>query len=154
MAPGLKSVTLGLVSYAALVPTALWGKRKKMTLREFFSELPLATQTTDGQFSAQLREIAKTLEVGLAPALACQSFPQTMAAVKSGRFAAIVPELSLRDFSPGSVHRVHAGELTLLAREAMLVWNPRLVRIRPNASKIAARLHHVLAIQTKTESPA
>jgi DNA-binding transcriptional LysR family regulator len=146
VAPGLKSVSLGLVSYAALVPSALWGRRKKMSLREFLGELPLATQTTDGQFTAQLREIAKSLDVALAPALACQSFPQTMAAVKSGRFVAVVPELALRDFPSGSVHQVPADELKQLAREAMLVWNPRLVRIRPNASKIALRLQHSLAI--------
>src|SRR5688572_13320499 len=86
VAPGLKSVSLGFVKYVAVVPTPLWGRRKKMLLREFFTELPIATQTTDGQFTAQLREIVKSLDATLSPALACQSFPQTMAAVKSGRF--------------------------------------------------------------------
>jgi len=69
-----------------------------------------------------------------------------MAAVKSGRFAAIVPELALRDFPSGSVHQLEVDEIKTLAREAMLSWNPRLVRIRPNASKIAARLQQALAI--------
>ena len=146
VAPGLKSVSLGLVKYVALVPAALWARRKKLSLREFFSELPLATQTTDGQFTAQLRQIAKSLDTPLAPALACQSFPQTMAAVKSGLYAAIVPELALRDFPTGSVHQLEADELGSLAREAMLTWNPRLIRVRPNASKIAVRLQHALAI--------
>lgn len=146
VAPGLKSVSLGLVKYVALVPTPLWGRRKKLSLREFFTELPIATQTTDGQFTAQLREIVKSVDATLAPALACQSFPQTMAAIRSGRYAAIVPELALRDFPSGSVHQLEAEEIQTLSREAMLTWNPRLVRIRPNASKIAHRLQQALAI--------
>ncbi len=60
----------------------------KPTLRHALESLSLATQTTEGQFTSGLREIAKALGVGLTPALACQSFPQTMAALNSGRFCA------------------------------------------------------------------
>jgi DNA-binding transcriptional LysR family regulator len=137
---------LGVVSYVALVPDALVPRKKKLTLREVLGELPLATQTTDGQFTAGLREIAKSLSIALAPALACQSFPQTMAAVRSGRFAAIVPELAARDLPAGSAHRISGDLLHSLDREAMLAWNPRLVRIRPNAAKVAVRLQRALAI--------
>lgn len=146
VAPGLKSVSLGHVKYTAVVPAALWGRRKKMSLAEFLTEVPLATQTTDGQFTAQLREIAKALGITLVASLACQSFPQTMAAVKSGTFAAIVPELALREATSESLHRVDAEELHSLSREAMLTWNPRLIRVRPNASKIAHRLQQLLAL--------
>lgn len=146
MAPGLKSVSLGIVRYVALVPDALMRRRKKITLLEVLSELPLATQTTDGQFTAGVREIAKSLAVALKPALACQSFPQTMAAVKSGRFAAIVPELAVRELADGPAHRISGEALRPLDREAMLAWNPRLVRIRPNALKISAALHAALRI--------
>ena len=44
------------------------------------------------------------------------------------------------------VKRVAGDLIEKLDREAMLAWNPRLVRIRPNAAKIAARLHHLLAL--------
>lgn len=145
IAPGLKSVPLGVVSYVALVPDLL-AKQKKLTLRHALEALPLATQTTDGQFTSGLREIAKALDVPLSPALACQSFPQTMAALRSGRFWAIVPEIAVRELAPGSVHRVSDNALESLDREAMLAWNPRLVRIRPNAAKIAPRLQQALAL--------
>ena len=146
MAPGLKSVSLGVVSYVALVPENLVRTKRKLSLRQALAELPLATQTTDGQFTSGLRAIAKAFDVLLTPALACQSFPQTMAALRSGRFWAIVSELAARDLPNGTAHRLTDAALAQLDREAMLAWNPRLVRVRPNAAKIASRLQHLLAI--------
>ncbi|MEY2880641.1 MAG: hypothetical protein RLZZ15_3021 [Verrucomicrobiota bacterium] len=146
LAPGLKSVALGTVRYVALVPAALARGKNIPTLRELLRDLPFATQTTDGQFTAGLRDLAEALDVALAPVLACQSFPQTMAAVRTGRFAAIVPELAARDLPPDTVHRIADPALETLSREAMLAWHPRLVRIRPNAAKIAARLQRALAL--------
>ncbi len=146
MAPGLKSVSLGVVSYVALVPESLARTKKRLSLRQAIAELPLATQTTDGQFTSGLRAIAKALDVSLTPALACQSFPQTMAALRSGRFWAVVPELAARDLPSGTAQRLPDALLAQLDREAMLAWNPRLVRVRPNAAKIAARLQQSLAL--------
>jgi DNA-binding transcriptional LysR family regulator len=147
-APGLKSVSLGVVRYVALVPEALVRRKKPPGLRELLTEFPLATQTTDGQFSAGLREIAKTLGIVFTPGLSCQSFPQTMAAVGSGRFAAIVPELALEELGTMGVHRISDPMMRTLDREALLAWNPRLVRVRPNASKICAALHAALRISS------
>ena len=144
--PGLKAASLGVVRYVAQIPDALIRGRKRPSLQEMLAELPLATQTTDGQFAAGLRQIADLLGVTLRPALACQSFPQTVAAVKSGRFAAIVPELALRELDSAGMHRISGEALRPLDREAMLAWNPRLIRIRPKAAKIAAMLQQVLAI--------
>ncbi len=106
----------------------------------------LKLTTADGPFTGGLREIAKSFNVSLRPALACQSFPQTMAALRSGRFWAIVPEIAARDVPSTGLHRLPDPLLRHLDREAMLAWNPRLVRVRPNAAKIAARLQTVLAL--------
>jgi DNA-binding transcriptional LysR family regulator len=144
VAVGLKAVSLGMVTYVAVVPNELLPRKKKMTLGQALAELPLATQTTDGQFTSGLREIAKSHGVPLTPALSCQSFPQTMAAIKTGRFWAVVPEMATRDLPADSVHQISDDALGSLAREAMLGWNPRLVRIRPGASKVASALHSVL----------
>jgi DNA-binding transcriptional LysR family regulator len=144
VAAGLKAASLGMVTYVAVVPNALMPGRKKITLKQALAELPLATQTTDGQFTSGLREIAKAHGVPLAPVLACQSFPQTMAAIKTGRFWAVVPAMAARDLPRGSGHQIFDDELGTLAREAMLVWNPRLVRIRPGASKVASAMHSIL----------
>ncbi len=144
VAPGLKSGSLGMVTYTAIVPNSLIPKKKKLTLELALAELPLATQTADGQFTSGLREIAKARGVPLAPALACQSFPQTLAAIKTGRFWSIIPEMAARDLPSDAGHAIADPALDALAREAMLAWNPRLVRIRPGASKIAAALQAAL----------
>lgn len=146
MAPGLKAVSLGLVSYVALIPDTLARGRKKITLAQALAELPLATQTADGQFTSGLREIAQSHDVPLVPALSCQSFPQTIAAIKTGRYWAVVPVLAVHDLPATTMHRLSGGDLKLLDREAMLAWNPRLIRIRPNATKLAGLLQQALAI--------
>jgi hypothetical protein len=55
MAPGLKSGFLGVVTYVALVPENLSRTKKKLSLRQAIAELPLATQSTDGQVTSGLR---------------------------------------------------------------------------------------------------
>ena len=147
MAPGLKAVSLGVVSYVALVPEALGRARRKLTLRDALAELPLATQTTDSQFASALREVARGLDVPLVPALSCQSFPQNLAALRTGRFWTIVPEIATRELPAGTAHRLADPALARLDREAMLAWNPRLVRVRPNAARIAAMLQHTLGLE-------
>lgn len=146
MAPGLKAVSLGVVSYIALVPERLVHHKTRLTLEHALRNLPLATQTTDGQFTSGLRDIAKNLNLQLAPALSCQSFPQTLAALRTGRFWSIVPEMAARDLPASTMHRLPDEALRQLDREAMLAWNPRLIRVRPNAAKIATRLHEALAL--------
>ncbi len=146
LAPGLKAVSLGMVTYVAVIPNELMPRKKKVTLRQALHDLPLATQTTDGQFTSGLRDLAKTFEAPITPALSCQSFPQTMAAVRTGQFWSIVPEMAVRDLSAGAVHRIFDDGLRALAREAMLAWNPRLIRIRPGASKVASALQMALRV--------
>ncbi|HVU34704.1 MAG TPA: LysR family transcriptional regulator [Opitutaceae bacterium] len=146
MAPGLKATSLGTVSYVAVVPPALARRHGRLTLRQALQDLPLATQTTDGQFTGGLRDIAKALDVPLTPALSCQSFPQTLAALRTGRFWSIVPEIALREIGALDVHRISDPQLRTLDREAMLAWNPRLIRVRPNAARLAAKLPHALAL--------
>jgi DNA-binding transcriptional LysR family regulator len=147
LAHGLRSESLGYVRYAALVPYSLLGSKKKTTLVQLLSEMPLAAQTTDGQFASGLREIAKAKSVAFTPTLSCESFPQTMAALRSGQFAAVVPEIALRDLPANFAYRIEDATLKKLDREAMLAWNPRLVRVRPNAATIAAKLKEVLKVR-------
>ena len=145
VAVGLKSVSLGRVNYVAVVPTALV-KKGPVELKHVFEHLPLATQTTDGQFSTGLRDLTETLDVPLTPAIACQSFPQTIAAVRTGKFWSIVPEIALRELPAGSVHCLNDPALKPLAREAMLAWNPRIVRIRSSATRVAHALSSALKL--------
>jgi hypothetical protein len=54
--------------------------------------------------------------------------------------------MAIQDLPTGQAYRAHDPILSVLDREAMLTWNPRLVRVRPNASKIAVKLHQNLSI--------
>ncbi len=137
---GLKTAPLGTLNYIAAVPYALCRSKKPPTLREVLGGFPLAAQTTDGQFTQRLRDIANGFGLEHHPALACQSFPQTLVAVRSGAFAAILPEIALQDFDHGKILRVRGEELTGLNRTLALTWNPRAMRVRPNFSKLVDQL--------------
>lgn len=143
---GLKSASLGLWHYTLVAPTALLPKKAKSTLLDVFSVVPLAAQTTDGQFAQRLRALLHSLGVELHPALACQSFPQTLAAVRSGKFAAIVPSLATADLPARGFVEIGGAPLRGLSRELVLAWNPRLARVRPAAGKLLAKLESVFKL--------
>ncbi len=137
--PGLQAADLGVLSYVAVVPKALVSKGRSPSLAQAF-QLPLAIQTTDGQFGKQLFDIACTFAPAFEPALACQSFPQTLAAVRSGRFAAVLPELAAAELPPASVYKVTGEPLEQLSREYVLVWNRRMIGVRPLAASVADKM--------------
>jgi DNA-binding transcriptional LysR family regulator len=139
---GLKTAPLGLIEYIAAVPAALCKSRKPPSLKDVLSTLPIAAQTTDGQFTQRLRDIAASFAIEFNPALACQSFPQTLVAVRSGAFAAILPDIALQSFDEGKILRVKSDDLATLSRPLALAWNPRAVHVRPNFSKLVDQLKH------------
>lgn len=146
--PGLKAVSLGRIAYVAVAPRQLAPRKGTLTLAQALRGLPLVAQTTDGQFASGLRELAKAAGAPFRPALSCQSFPQALAAVKTGSYWAVVPKMALRDL-PANAYVVISDPtdaLPTLAREAMLAWNPRLIRVRPGAPKIAAALQAALKV--------
>ena len=142
--PGLKSIPLGTLSYVAVVPTQLASRKPVPKLSEVFKEYPLAMQNTDGQFAKQLRDIAISEDVSFRPGLGCESFPQTLAAVRSGRFAAIIPELAVKELPAGTVHKIIGEPLRHLKREVVLVWSPRVIKVRIHAAKVVAAMQAAL----------
>lgn len=137
---GLKHASLGVWHYTLVVPTALIGKKTKPTPAEVLGRLPIAAQTTDGQFAERMRRLTHSLEIEPRHALACQSFPQTLAAVRSGGFAAVLPVLATTDLPPKSFVEIGGAPLRRLSRELVLAWNPRVVRVRPAAAKLLGKL--------------
>jgi DNA-binding transcriptional LysR family regulator len=146
MVHGLRSADLGTLRYTVVVPRMLAQKSRAPTLRQVF-QLPLAIQTTDGQFGSQLFEIARSFEPSFEPALTCQSFPQTLAAVRSGRFAAVLPELSTRELAPTTFFSVNGPALRQLDREIVLVWNQRVIGVRPNAEAVATAIETAMRFE-------
>lgn len=144
IAPGLKSIALGTLAYVAVVPRVLAPRKPIPNFSDVFKKYPLAMQTTDGQFSKQLRNIALSEDDSFRPGLGCESFPQTLAAVRSGRFAAIIPELAVQELPAGSVHKISGDPLRQLQRDIILAWNPRVIKVRPRAAKVVTELTSTL----------
>ncbi len=143
---GLKSASLGIWHYTLVVPSGLAAKKAKLSPAEVLNSLPMAAQTTDGQFAERLRALAHSLGVEPRHALSCQSFPQTLAAVRSGGFAAVLPALATVDLPPKSFVEVGGAPLRGLSRELVLAWNPRVVRVRPAAGKLLGKLESVFKL--------
>ena len=141
---GLRSVALGTLAYVAVVPTSLAPRKPIPTFSQMFSKFPLAMQTTDGQFTKQLRKVCHSENALFQPGLSCESFPQTLAAVRSGRFAAIIPALAIQELPAGSVHKISGDPLRQLQRDIILAWNPRVTKVRPRAAKVVAELTSTL----------
>lgn len=138
MTSAMEAAELGAISYVAIVPRTL-EEGKKAKLKDIF-RLPFAYQETDGRFSRQLVEIAREAQPNFSPALACQSFPQTMAAVRSGYFAAVMPSLAAKEIDAAAVRKVHGQELDVLTRKVVLIWNRRLASLRPNTQAVAEKM--------------
>jgi len=136
----LEGLPLGNLEYCALVPKALSGRSGRIGLKDCFLRFPMAAQNTDGQFSVKLREIAAGFGHEFRPALACQSFPQVLSAVRSGAFAAVLPMIAVGDLVEGSCLQLTGGALDSLTRELVLAYHPRLLSLRPKAEALAKAL--------------
>ena len=79
--------------------------------------------------------------------IACQSFLQALSADRSGSFAAILPKLALTELAPVDYVVIESKILDQLKRPIVLVWNPRLVAVRPGAAHLAAELRRVLQLK-------
>ena len=141
---GLRSVALGKLQYSIVVPANLLRRHQKISFEEALATLPLAAQTTDGEFSTRLREIATDAKIPFRPLLCCQSFPQVFSAVRSGEFAGVLPDIAVSEMPPGSFVRIDSLKLRALARDICLAWNPRTVNVRPAAPKILTTLQAAL----------
>lgn len=141
---GLKSVSLGTLSYVIVVPRELITANKKPTLARFFTDYPLAMQTGEGEFTNRLRQMAAEEKLPLRPGLACQSFTQVFAAAKTKRFAAVLPEIAARELPGQDFEMITAEPLKQLQREITLIWNPRVIKVRPGAAEILAQMQSAL----------
>lgn len=148
VADGLKTAPLGELTFVAVVPRPLVASVQQLTLTEIFGKLPMAAQTTDGQFAQRLREVAAACGVEFSPALACQSFPHSLSAVRSGGFAAILPRLALGELPTEMATIVDDPLLRQLRRPMVLAWNPRVTAVRAGAAQLVVELRKLLQLSS------
>lgn len=146
--PGLSSANLGSMRYCLAVPRSLLAGHVAPTITRAFRELPMAMQVSSGEFTATLLSIAKNITPDFRAALSCQSLPQVLAAVKSRRFTAVLPELAAQELPENTYELVVGRELTPLNREICLIWNPRVMSVRPHANALLAECRNAFLIRS------
>jgi len=144
---GLKFAPLGDLPFVAVIPRKLVSMVQRLTLEEVLAKVPLVAQTTDGQFAQKLRALTEECGAVFSPTIACQSFPHALSAVRSGSFAAILPKLALTELAPVDYVVIESKILDQLKRPIVLVWNPRLVAVRPGAAHLVTELRKVLQLK-------
>lgn len=144
--PGLKSAAIGNLTYCAVVPHALLAGKSAPTIGHLFKTFPMAMQVSDGEFTTTLNAVATKLARDFRPALSCQSLPQVLAAVRSRRFAAVLPEIATGDLPGNMVFTLRSEELSPLSREVHLIWNPRVASVRPHANDLIEQCRRAFRI--------
>ena len=139
----LRAFAAGSWDCALFVPRAL-APTKGPPKDAWLSRLPLAMQTSEPDVLRRLIDGAGTL--GLVPwiALSCETFPQVLRAVRTGRYAGVLPtcmadELPPPRFVQWSTRAIgnHAARLWVVVAAARARIRPHLL---PFAQAIAARL--------------
>lgn len=134
--PSLKCKTLGQIEYALYIPRDLVPSKPAATLAWALANLPIATQSSDGQFNHRLHEIATKLKARLNVILECETFPHAMRALQTGGYAAILPRLAARDLESASFVEITSPHFQSQRRQIVLAWNPRMLRLRDAAEQL------------------
>jgi DNA-binding transcriptional LysR family regulator len=126
----LKSVRLGVMSYAVFSAV---GRGK----------LPLAVPTTERGLERALAQLGPA-------ALRCETFPQVAQAVKSGRFAGVLPMFA-RSQLPAAEFRMNAvAALDAAATPLLLAWRPRTLELRPQVKVLRRALEGALRLRANS----
>lgn len=128
----LDSVPLAWVKYALYVPAYL--QKKGMDFDRAVTQLPIATLGS-GSFYTQLQTHLQAAGLNMGNINATQSFPFALRLLKTGGYAAILPDIAEVEL-PDDVQKLESPVLESLSRKLSLAWNPRLLRVRPAAEEV------------------
>jgi DNA-binding transcriptional LysR family regulator len=129
-----KFQSLGIEDYSLFVPRQLLGNQKRPGVNEVIAKVPLTTIAGEGRFRAGLERQARKQKLRLTYSLCCSTFPQAARALRSERYAAILPTIAADDLDVTRYVRLAAPFLE--AREICLIWNPRAMKLRPQANTV------------------
>lgn len=152
----LASRSLGSMGYALFVPKGLAQQmpphrgdlQKKLARNEtlgILGQVPLAILHGDGELVKGLQALASDSGVKLDVRLRCESLPMACRAVALGSYAAVLP-LFCKAELPADVRVVASPAFKALERTIHLVWNPRILRLRPVAAKVLAQLQKTIKL--------
>lgn len=143
----LGSAALGRLAYALFVPRQLASSAAGGRLdAKGMGRLPLVTLEGEGFFRRELARLARRAKVALGVRLEVASFPLAARAVRTGAFAAVLPEVARGEFAADEVSELALPWLKPLARPMALAWNPRLAGVRPAMLKAVPVLQELCRI--------
>jgi DNA-binding transcriptional LysR family regulator len=143
---GLASRPLGTLRHALFVPRVLHTKTREDDLAALVTALPLALQQSEPSLNARF-----FAQLGVrsppAPALACETFPQACTAVRTGRYAALLPTIARVDLGPRDVVEVPLPHPGRLAAKLHLAWHPRTTARNAAFARLATSLERHLRLE-------
>lgn len=140
ISPLHKCEPLGTQTYSLFVPVRLLDSKKAPDWKDVIANIPLATIAGEGMFRASLEKEAMKGKIPLNFSLACSSFPQAAKALQSERYAAILPSIASAELDQKRFATIAAPFLKSQAREICLIWNPRVVNLRPMTVEVKNHL--------------
>ncbi len=144
--PPLRHFVLGRVVYRLFLPRKFQRAAAHLSPREMLMKFPIATLGSDTEFFESVLRAAGRGGPSVNLRLVTESFPQAARAVLSGEYAAILPAHAAVDLEPGGAIALEVPLLREAGRRVALVWNPRMLRTRPDGEKMREALQSLLAL--------
>jgi len=142
---GLESRPIGRLEYALYVPRKLRGQAREVD--ELLARVPLALQQSEPELNERLLALAGKHGKPRV-ALACETFPQACSAVRSGKYAALLPTIVDEELADSKVIvKVPLVGLGRLAAKLHLAWHPRTTRRNENLARVAQVLEECLRFE-------
>ena len=121
----LKTVRLGRVGFGIFAAKRLG------------PDAPLAVPTTERQLWPALAALG-------APTIACDTFPQVAAAVRSGEVAGVLPTYARRELPATEYRLTPAPELEEVSGTLLLAWRGRLDELQPEVTPVRRALEQLM----------
>lgn len=141
---GLESRPIGRLEYALYVPRKLRGRAREVD--ELLARVPLALQQSEPELNERLLALAGKHGKPTV-ALACETFPQACSAVRSEKYAALLPTIvddALADSK--AIVKMPLVGLGRLAAKLHLAWHPRTTRRNDKLASLAHALEECLRL--------
>jgi len=132
---GLKTRVICRVSHIIVVPYRISNRRGILSLRQALLECPHASTTAMSPVRRSIDQIAEKLGQRYLPQLECASEGQVAAAVRTGLFAAVLPQWAWESHTPLEHFIYDGAELEQLNQKLVLTWHPRFLETRGHAGE-------------------
>jgi DNA-binding transcriptional LysR family regulator len=150
---GLSKRAICKVHQIIVVPDRIGARSGMLTLKHALLDCPHVALVGDAALRQAIQQVAQTLGRDFEPQLECESISQCVAAVQTGRFAAVLPDWSW-DSDCGLSHQVYDdAKLEGLEQKLVLAWNPRLLQTRGVGAKNAIESLTTQLAQDSAEEP-